>query len=349
MSNAPIVRKYDRQSGFTLIELLVVVGVIMVLIGLLLPAAQTAREAARRVDCTTKLKQLGLGIAQYHDAFGCIPWGRVVSFDVRFVGVNPPCTAKHVDKSFLVSIAPFLEHSDLVDSLNSSLSVLSVENATLHSRMPGLYVCPSDPLAGRVLRFTEGETGVPIAATQVQLTSYVGNFGVVAVIGFPAAFSDCRVPNQAIQQINGVLNDLHPLRWADVTDGLLMTALASERLAAPLETFNERADSKGPRHGWWFTGNLGDTLYVASFPPNAFDRVNYGNGTAVMMNPSSNHAGGANLLRCDGSVSFVGASIDSWRLDETTFKEGWYHGLPAPGLWQTLHTRNGNEANSALQ
>jgi len=95
----------DRQhTAFTLLELLVVVGVIGILVGLLLPAVQAAREAARRMSCSNNFRQISLGVAQYHDAFDCLPPHGTGTFN----NANDPLTTNQFRLSFLVSITPFV-------------------------------------------------------------------------------------------------------------------------------------------------------------------------------------------------------------------------------------------------
>src|SRR5688500_18954736 len=104
-----------RKSGFTLVELLVVIAIIGVLVALLLPAVQAAREAARRTQCVNNLKQLGLGIHNYHDTYKVIPPG-ALDF-----GATPTAGPTIPSWGFATKILPFIEQGTVYDRLNPGM------------------------------------------------------------------------------------------------------------------------------------------------------------------------------------------------------------------------------------
>ncbi|MDO5554563.1 MAG: DUF1559 domain-containing protein [Planctomycetia bacterium] len=144
-----------RAAGFTLVELLVVIAIIGVLIALLLPAVQAAREAARRMQCTNNLKQIGLAMHNYHDTVGQFPSGYVTNAvtapETTFGDTGPGW-------GWGALILPFSEQSSLYDSLmHGCCPVYYTSNAEAVKKMIPFYICPSDP-NGRELSDIEGDT-----------------------------------------------------------------------------------------------------------------------------------------------------------------------------------------------
>ena len=140
------------RRAFTLVELLVVIAIIGILIALLLPAVQQAREAARRSQCTNNLKQIGLALHNYHDLFNSLPtvsWQTVANANFTVAGAN-------------VSILPYLEQENVQRLYNFKLKYDSTGNQTLKTRMPTAFMCPSAP-----------NSGAPTAATGFQTSDYV--------------------------------------------------------------------------------------------------------------------------------------------------------------------------------
>ncbi len=352
---ARVCRRPPRPA-FTVIELLVVVAIISILIGLLLPAVQAAREAARRAQCSSNLKQFGLALHNYHDVFGALPPGRIKSYDPRYAGPRPPCTSSIVDKSIEVFLLGYLEQTTVYNAINQSLAIIGGENSTVHSVAVATFACPSDPMAGQARNLNPGALaryGVPDPARMI-FTSYAGCIGSLPVLAQPLPSDNCVAPAALIAQSNGVFNDLSPIRLASVTDGASNTIFMAEKAVTILQDLNAANPSFAPKHGWYITGNWGDTLITALYPPNACDKVAAVAMTAWANSASSMHPGGLNLLMGDGSVRFVKDTIQSWPVDSLTGNpvgagqnaQGAWVNLPAPGVWQMISTRDGGEIAS---
>ncbi len=129
-----------RRRGFTLIELLVVIAIIAVLIALLLPAVQAAREAARRSQCINNLKQLGLGMQNYHDINNGFPIGRMGLGYTYARG-----TANNNRRTWAMSITSTIEQSSLYNGANFSLGFNAAQNTTSCWISVAIFHCPSDP------------------------------------------------------------------------------------------------------------------------------------------------------------------------------------------------------------
>jgi prepilin-type N-terminal cleavage/methylation domain-containing protein len=179
----------DHHRGFTLIELLVVIAIIGILIALLLPAVQSAREAARRAHCTNNLKQLALAAHGYSDAHGVFPLG-------SFKQPPPvdPCRGSH-EHGVLIALLPFLEQRPLFGAFNSSVHYETAPNSTIMGAGLSVLWCPSDPL---VARPSSEHFGWPI-----QFTSY----GELGHLELPAGESGARLHASVF------LESLEPGEW----------------------------------------------------------------------------------------------------------------------------------------
>ena len=345
------------RRGFTLIELLVVIAIIAVLIGLLLPAVQAAREAARRMQCTNNLKQIALAASNYHDAYGCFPQGVQFTFDFSTSGHH-------------VALLPFLEQVPLFNAMNFNWIVpWSGANTTFAGPVrPSVYVCPSDTMGTQVdifdeaLYFDPGYFYFYYTRFPQAYTSYAGNAGTW--------FRHSRYSQAILNQSNGLFfrNEGSPgagisgptiwtaVRIADITDGTSNTIAHGEH-ALGLLTDADRIVN-GPT---WACGWYGDTLFTSFYPLNPQKKVQnvYGDGLteAFIGAASSFHPGGANFAMADGSVRFIKDTIDSWPMDAQTAtplgviqdSNGLFQltGGAQFHVYQALTTRNGGEVVGA--
>lgn len=196
------------KKGFTLIELLVVIAIIAILIALLLPAVQQAREAARRSQCKNNLKQIGLGLMNYHDVHRTLPPG------VTTAGAPTGGTAVGVSNYFAwtTHILPFFDQAPLFKKFNSKLSFQDTtgqSNAALSSTILTAARCPSDSGPDQ-----DSSGGV----TDMGTANYVGNYGV----GMPDVNANPR-------DVQGIMGANTKVRIRDVKDGMSNVMLAAER------------------------------------------------------------------------------------------------------------------------
>jgi prepilin-type N-terminal cleavage/methylation domain-containing protein/prepilin-type processing-associated H-X9-DG protein len=342
-----------ERAGFTLIELLVVIAIIAVLIGLLLPAVQSAREAARRMQCTNNLKQIALASSSYHDAYGCFPQGVQFTFDFSTSGHH-------------VALLPYLEQVPLFNAMNFDWIIpWSAANTTFGGTVrPSVYVCPSDTMGTQVDSFDEALYFPPgffyfyYAGSPLAYTSYQGNAG--------SWFRDSLYSQAILNQSNGLFfrNEAGlpgPTIWtavtiASITDGTSNTIAHGEHTLALLTDADRVAN--GPT---WACGWYGDTLITSFYPLNPQKKVQnvYGDGLteAYIGAASSFHAGGANFAMADGSVRFIKDTIDSWPLDAQSAiplgviqdPNGLFQltGGARFHVYQALTTRKGGEVTSA--
>jgi Protein of unknown function (DUF1559) len=216
-----------------------------------------------------------------------------------------------------------MEQVAAYNASNQSLAIIGAENSTVHSIAVPAFACPSDPASGVRSDLSPGALsayGVPDPAHMVR-TSYAGMIGSLPVLAQPLPSTNCAVPGALVAQCNGVFNDLAPIRLAAVTDGLSNTIFMAEKATTLLQSASAFDPRFAAQHGWYITGNWGDTLVTRLYPPNACDKV--AAVTAWSNSASSMHPDGLNVLRGDGSVPFIKDSRSSLPGVKTSFHAGW--------------------------
>ena len=283
---------HSRRTAFTLIELLVVIAIIGILVGLLMPAVQAARGAARRMQCSNNLKQIGIALHNYHDTFGAFPAGSRVS---NFIGP-------------LAAILGHLEQSNEIRQFDFSLSYSHPYNHTVAAQRIPAYLCPSMTLPRSVPDTTVGEIGGP--------TSYLACEGTR---GYMAQSDGMFGLNWAAF---GFHNDAR--RFSDLIDGT-STTIAYGETTYDMKDYLWGPPVAMPGTPLFGTTKWGTARWVVGYPAislgNTLKEFNVhnaaNNGGFQSMHPS-----GANFLYGDGSVRFAPDSIDRDLLDALATRAG---------------------------
>jgi prepilin-type N-terminal cleavage/methylation domain-containing protein/prepilin-type processing-associated H-X9-DG protein len=287
-----------RCKGFTLVELLVVITIIGILIALLLPAVQAAREAARRMQCTNHLKQWGLAFANYESCNHMYP-----AFQVYPTSYYKGWKRR----TFVVPLWPYLEQSALYDGYQMKYDFSDTQNREFVSMQVPLYFCPTD-------RQGFWKAGEPDSTTHYRSRgNYVVNWG----------YSDF-YRNQTDYKQGPFRGGIYTT-VSDIRDGLSNTMLMSEIIQAVSDTdYDMRGDI--------FNDDICGAVYMSLNTPNSgYDILSYcpaDNTTPALCSPisysasakyyltaRSKHSGGVNVALCDGSVHFMSDSIAlaTWR------------------------------------
>ena len=354
----------QKRKGFTLIELLVVIAIIAVLISLLLPAVQSAREAARRAQCVNTLKQIGLALHNYHSTHDSFPNGASVTYSgpIPFMNWN--------NWSAQALLLGFTEQTPLYNAANFNLAVWHATrtplgyaaNLTVFNTVVTQYLCPTDPDAGRsntnsyfasVGPNTQAEGMSAIDANTGRATGGNGSPGLFAYTysygvrdttdgtSNTIAFSEVLVSpagSNKVTRKTGMVN---------VTGNRYFHAFIDPTTTAGTMALINACDAKWPTSATaggdfpnavgarWCMGVGGWTMFATILTPNEkpwgscrVGCAGCGADNTSMTNATSLHPGGVNVCMGDGSVKFIKNSINRM-------------------TWVSLGTRNGGEVISA--
>lgn len=308
----------SHRRGFTLVELLVVIAIIGVLVSLLLPAVQQAREAARRMSCTNNLRQMALACHNYHDTF--------LSFPPARLSTNP-------NYGHMVGLLPFIEQGNVAEMFDRSKGFDDPYHQPISNLQIGLIQCPSTPDQGQIkirkssstgnhygeFVTTSGTTSDPGDAsilTGTRLDYWVNHF-----ISAPAY----EMVNPGAGRPNPIFVRGKDVRMASVTDGLSNTTMLLEHagydkhyvkgVGMPMPDTDVTLDQPGAWGTWlgWaaFQIQTYNNYTPATYPTDSGTPV--GIQCAVNCNNSQGifgfHPGGANVAMGDGSVRFLAESM----------------------------------------
>ena len=288
--------RQGRFRGFTLIELLVVIAIIGILIGLLLPAVQSAREAARRLTCTNNLKQIGLAVHNFESENGVLP---------------PRCRTSVPYRGWGPIILPYLEEKSLANQYKFNLNFWDLGNAAAVSTPVAVFSCPSAPSGRKVKIITDDDAPVPGIVTG-SIGAEGDYFAPNSVDAFwlpPAQYAlasdELEAPALAVDRGR---------RISEITDGTAYTLLISELAGRPDHWIMgvRQSDNSTLRFPYWWGpwASYNSCVYKTwsddGQTPGGFCTINCNNSWGIY----AFHPSGANALLCDGSVHFLAVGLD---------------------------------------
>lgn len=371
-----------KTQAFTLVELLVVIAIIGILIALLLPAVQAAREAARRMQCTNNLKQIGLALHTYHDATRGFPagmgFGPAADVDPLKTMVEPVIDGVSVGLfGPHVALLPYIEQTAIYDRFTASIAMrplasgFDVSNDWRNATING-YNCPSassrkDGYSNATGIGEVQSTGYMYSlgdfpgGTHIEVKNNRGAFGLMKQFRSMGSFSDGTSNTIAFSEaVVGTRNGRAVKGNVGVGSGSdYVSPLPSNCLSLADKKQFTSTVLVAARGEAWFLGVPTFTAFLTVMPPNSpscvsselTDAFEYNSG---ILNASSNHTGGVNALRGDGSVSFVSDTVSTTdsslsatdlnnKISKFMEKNG-ASGKSPFGVWGALGSVNGGES-----
>lgn len=297
--------KTSPHRGFTLVELLVVIAIIGILVSLLLPAVQAAREAARRSQCKNNLKQIGLALHNYHDVMRVFPPGYLSN---NVSPTDPASAESGSGFAWGAMILPMLEQGPLYEHFEFEEDAGSHHNHEHGAEVLSVFRCPSDPAPDR-FTVNDGQHDFEIATA-----NYVGIYGYGSVTMAPGN------PNPP-----GILYRNSKVRMAHITDGTSNTMLVGER--AHVHRF-VKGQPEVKAYSTWYAAVPGisrpagmEMMPMMQEGPGSLVLGHVGQSAPMVMhhapsttnhivNFSSQHNRGIHFLMADGSIHFLGNTVN---------------------------------------
>ena len=280
------------RRAFTLIELLVVIAIIAMLVGLLLPAVQAARESARRTQCKNNLKQLGIALHSYHDSMGSIPSGWIMTNKWGWATMILPQLEQG---NVSLALSKVVVTTPASVGFGAVMTNFPSTDTNLQTLLP-MYTCPSDVGSGPITYSSTTPAYSAALTNKFGRSNYVANAGYVAFSTTPMT--------TAIGK--GVFGQNSRVRFSDFKDGLTNTFLVGER-KGPV------TDSIGSSGGDSMWPGVGDEAVVNGQALTLGQCISKMNEIGATSNQgfSSNHAGGSHFLIGDGSTKFINDAIET--------------------------------------